>query len=183
MQLPDEEFERQMYWYVKNTLELNGYKHYEISNFAKKGKESKHNTNCWKQKEYIGLGCAAHSYLNKIRYSNTENLDMYIQNAKKLKNDIKNIQSGITENIKIYDIQEIQNEIDTKNEYMMLGLRMLEGVSVQKFKEKFKENPLFLFRKQLDLLVKEKLIEVDLDKIRLTNKGLDFANLVFEEFV
>ncbi len=71
LQLPEEELERQMYWYVKNTLELNGYKHYEISNFAKKGKKSKHNWNCWEQKEYIGLGATAHSYLNGIRYSNS----------------------------------------------------------------------------------------------------------------
>ena len=68
LQLPDEELERQMYWYVKNTLELNGYNHYEISNFAKEGKESKHNLNCWEQKEYIGLGLAAYSYLNGVRY-------------------------------------------------------------------------------------------------------------------
>ena len=67
MQLPEEELERNMYWYVKNTLELNGYKHYEISNFAKKGYESKHNMNCWNQKEYIGIGAAAHSYRDITR--------------------------------------------------------------------------------------------------------------------
>ncbi len=71
LQLPDEELERQMYWYVKNTLELNGYKHYEISNFAREGKESRHNLNCWEQMEYIGLGVAAHSYLKGVRYSNS----------------------------------------------------------------------------------------------------------------
>ena len=69
--LPEEETERQMYWYVKNKLELKGYKHYEISNFAKLGKESKHNRNCWEQKEYIGLGATAHSYLKGVRYSNS----------------------------------------------------------------------------------------------------------------
>ena len=58
LQLPDENSERQMYWYVKNKLELKGYKHYEISNFAKEGKQSKHNLNCWEQKEYIGLGAS-----------------------------------------------------------------------------------------------------------------------------
>ena len=63
--LPDDELERQMYWYVKNTLELNGYNHYEISNFAKSGFESKHNVNCWKQKEYIGVGLNASSYLKR----------------------------------------------------------------------------------------------------------------------
>ena len=61
LQLPDEETERNMYWYVKNTLELNGYKHYEISNFAKNGYESKHNMNCWNQDEYHRLQPQFHS--------------------------------------------------------------------------------------------------------------------------
>ena len=66
---------------------------------------------------------------------------------------------------------------------MMLGFRKIEGVDISKFKEKFGENPIFLFRKQLDKLVSEGLIEVDLNNIRLTNKGLDLANIVFEEFI
>ena len=81
LELPDEELERNMYWYVKNFLELNGYKHYEISNFAKEGYESKHNLDCWNQKEYIGFGVAAHSYINDVRYGNTENIDEYIKNC------------------------------------------------------------------------------------------------------
>lgn len=82
--LPDEETERQMYWYVKNFLELNGYKHYEISNFAKEGKESKHNINCWKQKEYIGIGLSACSFLNNERYGNENDINEYL--ARKRKN-------------------------------------------------------------------------------------------------
>ena len=61
LELPDEELERKMYWTVKRILEANGYNHYEISNFAKQGYESKHNLDCWNQKEYIGFGVAAHS--------------------------------------------------------------------------------------------------------------------------
>ncbi len=165
LQLPDEELERQMYWYVKNTLELNGYKHYEISNFAKEGKESKHNTNCWEQKEYIGLGVAAHSYLNGVRYSNasfTETGDW---------------------NFKDKTVQERQSLEVQKKEYMLLGLRKIEGVSIQKFKEKFVDNPIFLFREEIEKLVEKQLLEVDGDWIRLTTKGLDLANLVWEEFV
>ena len=131
LQLPDEELERQMYWYVKNTLELNGYKHYEISNFAKEGKKSKHNTNCWEQKEYIGLGVAAHSYLNGVRYSNasfTETGDW---------------------NFKDKSVQERQSIETQKKEYMLLGLRKIEGVSIQNFKEKFVENPILLFREEI----------------------------------
>lgn len=167
IELPDEELERNMYWYVKNTLENNRYTHYEISNFAKKGYESKHNLDCWKQKEYIGFGLGAHSYINGIRYSNeiTQNdqfsLD-YLQYHK--------------------IIHEEQNTEDMQEEYMILGLRKTEGVSIQEFKNKFGENPIFLFKSELNKLVEKKLLEVDGDFIKLTPKGLNFANLVWEEF-
>ena len=176
LQLPDEELERQMYWYVKNTLELNGYNHYEISNFAKKGKESKHNLNCWEQKEYIGLGLAAYSYLNGIRYGNTSDIEKYI-NVRDFLNSSELEESGI----RIVD--EVQSLEDKRKEYMLLGLRKIDGVSIQNFKEKFVENPIFLFRKELEKLVNEKLITIDGDSIKLTNKGLDLANIVWEEFV
>ena len=65
--LPTDEEERQMYDLAKKTLERNGYIQYEISNFAEKGFESKHNMNCWKQNEYLGFGLAAHSYFDKKR--------------------------------------------------------------------------------------------------------------------
>ena len=176
LQLPDEELERQMYWYVKNTLELNGYNHYEISNFAKKGKESKHNLNCWEQKEYIGLGLAAYSYLNGVRYGNTSDIEKYI-NVQDFLN-----RSELEESV-IRIVDEVQSLEDKRKEYMLLGLRKIDGVSIQKFKEKFVENPIFLFRKELEKLVNEELIAIDGDCIRLTNKGLDLANIVWEEFV
>lgn len=173
IQLPEEDEERRMYWYVKNFLELNGYNHYEISNFSKEGKESKHNMNCWNQKEYVGFGVAAHSYINGVRYSNTEKIGKYIENIQRLHN-IKET---------IYEIHEKQTIKDKQREYMLLGLRKIDGVSIAKFKEKFVENPIFLFRKELDILSKENLLEIDGDKIRLTSKGLDLANQVWEEFV
>lgn len=164
IELPDEELERNMYWYVKNTLENNEYIHYEISNFAKPGYESKHNVSCWNQEEYIGFGLAAHSYINNVRYSNNIDIDDYIKNNKKT-------------------IHEVQTKEDMQKEYMLLGFRKLEGVSVKKFKNKFGENPIFLFRNELNKLVSEDLLLVDGDNIKLTNKGLDLANLVWEEFV
>ena len=165
LQLPEEENKRQMYWYVKNKLELDGYKHYEISNFAKPGKESKHNVNCWEQKEYIGLGATAHSYLNGIRYSNSEF-------------SAEGQWSYLNQSI-----EEKQTLEDKKKEYMLLGLRKMDGVSIQKFKAKYVENPIFLFREEIENLVEEGLLQVDGDWIRLTRKGIDFANLVWEEFV
>ena len=171
LKLPSEEEERNLYWYVKNFLEISGYNHYEISNFAKKGQESKHNLNCWNQEEYIGFGLASHSYVNKTRFCNISNLEKYIENVKNNDFDKNRI------------IEEKQTIEDEKKEFMMLGFRKIEGVRISKFKEKFSENPLFLYRKELNKLVNEGLIVVDLDNIKLTNKGLDLANIVFEEFV
>ena len=173
LELLDESIERNMYWKVKNILEQNGYKHYEISNFAKQGYESKHNLNCWNQEEYLGMGVAAHSYLNNKRYSNTENLEQYINkllDEEGIKNDI----------VTVHEEQTLE---DKQKEYMLLGLRKIEGVKISDFKNKFVQNPIYIFRKELDKLVKEDLIQVEDNNIKLTKKGLDLANLVFEEFV
>ena len=193
LQEMDEELERNMYWYVKNTLELNGYIHYEISNFAKEGKESKHNMNCWRQKEYIGIGLNAHSYLNYVRYTNTSEMEQYITRMNGLNGQIvedilelsnNKEKENLEENIETaYEIEEVQDVEDRKKEYMLLGLRTIEGVSISKFKEKYIDNPIFLYRKELEKLVEEKLVMIDGDDIRLTNKGLDLANLVWEEFI
>ena len=182
LQLPDEELERMEYNYVKNKLELAGYEHYEISNFAQKGYYSKHNFNCWKQKEYIGFGVSAHSYYENIRFSNTENFSKYINasiedfKACNIPNLIKNIK----EKDKIKIIEEIQQKEDKEKEYMLLGLRTLKGVSISEFKHKFGENPIYLFRKELEELINENLVEIDLDDIRLTRKGLDLANIAWK---
>lgn len=171
VKLPEEDMEREMYWKTKRILEKNGYNHYEISNFAKEGYKSKHNMNCWSQKEYLGFGVAAHSYVNRKRYCNTNNIEEYISNIKK----------GKIENNRT--VCEIQNKIDEQKEFMMLGLRKIDGIDIQEFKNKFVENPIYVFHKELEKLVNKDLVEIDLDKIKLTNKGLDFANLVWEEFV
>ena len=75
------------------------------------------------------------------------------------------------------------NKTEEEKEFMMLGLRMIDGVKISKFKEKFAENPIMIFRESLEKLVNEELINIDGDNIKLTNKGLDLANLVWEEFV
>lgn len=164
--LPDEELERNMYWYVKNYLELGGYEHYEISNFAKNGKKSLHNLDCWNQKEYVGFGASAHSYLNRKRFCNIGVLEEYIKDFKNTK-----------------EVQEVQSFYETKQEYMLLGLRKIKGVCISDFKNKFGENPIFLFKNELNKLIEEGLLEITTNNIKLTNKGLNFANLVWEEFV
>ena len=163
--LPEENFERKMYWNVKEKLEKNDYIQYEISNFSKKDYESKHNLNCWNQQEYIGFGLGAHSYFNNIRYSNTDDINKYlINNEEKI-------------------IHEKQTREEQMKEYMMLGLRKIEGVSISKFEQKFSIHPLFYFRFEISNLEEIDLLEVDLDNIKLTKKGLDLANQVFQEFI
>lgn len=173
IELPDEETERKMYWKTKQILEQNGYIHYEISNFSKTEKQSRHNMNCWNQKQYLGFGLSAHSYYNKTRYSNTQELQQYIENAG----------TGFVSGKLTQTVHEIQTIEDEQKEYMLLGLRKIQGVSISEFKAKFVQNPIYIFRKELDKLVKEELIEIDIANIKLTNKGLDLANQVWEEFI
>ena len=171
LELPSEELERDMYWKVKNVLQDKGYAHYEISNFARKGFESKHNSNCWKQHSYLGFGVAAHSYFDEIRYSNISDINRYIDNYE--------------QGDSIYNIvfHEKQFKEQMMKEYMLLGLRKIDGIRISEFKEKFVDNPLYIFRNQLNKLVEQNLIEVLDDSILLTDKGLDLANLVWMEFI
>ena len=169
--LPEEEHERQMYWKVKNILEKMEYHHYEISNFAKKGYESKHNLDCWNQKEYIGFGVGAHSYTDNVRYSNISNIEEYILNFKNEKQE---------DNIIFH---EKQNPYSKMQEYMMLGLRKIDGIDLNSFNEKFGMDAKEIFKEQISKLIKDGLIEIDENNIKLTNKGIDLANIVWEEFV
>ena len=173
--LPDEDVERKMYWLVKEILEQNGYIQYEISNFAKKGYESKHNMDCWNQKEYIGIGAAAHSYMEATRYSNTISIEEYINN----------IENGeLQKNVCVH---EKQAKMDMMKEYMIIGLRKISGIDVDKFMQKFSCNPFEIFKEQIEKMKKLNLLDVDnkLDEchIKLTDKGIDFANIVWEEFI
>lgn len=169
--LPSEELERKMYWYVKNSLEQTGFTHYEISNFALPGYESKHNMDCWNQKEYVGFGVAAHSYTNGVRYSNIESVENYIYHFQINKQEDNFI------------FHEKQTEESKQKEFMLLGLRKIEGVSIQDFKQKFGLNPIYLYHNELEKLVNNKLLEIDGNVIKLTKNGIDLANLVWQKFI
>lgn len=171
LKLPEEETERKMYWLVKEELEKNGYNQYEISNFSRPGFESKHNVNCWNQHEYMGFGIAAHSYMNKTRYSNICNLEKYIDN---IENEF------FEKNEIVHEYQKIE---DTMKEYMILGLRKLDGVSIDKFYNKFNKSLKEVFKSEIEKLMEEGLIEEDKDEVKLSKKGLDFANVVWAEFI
>lgn len=171
LKLPDEEIERYMYWFAKRKLEENGYLHYEISNFAKPLFRSKHNLDCWNQKEYKGFGVSASSYENGIRYTNTSKIDKYVEN-------VKNGQLK-----KNYILEEKQDRESMMKEYMLLGLRKITGVSINEFRKKFGTIPMFKYNKEITKLINEGLIQSNGINIRLTKKGLDLANWVWEEFV
>lgn len=166
--LPTEVDEREMYYYARKKLKENGYEHYEISNFAKDGKFSKHNLAYWNQDEYVGFGAGASSYINKMRYTNLENIEEYI--------------SKINNNESVNVIEEVQSLEDTINEYMILKLRLIKGLNIKETNEKFKTDILKKYKEKLEKLEKLKLINID-ENIYLTDKGLDLANIVWEEFV
>ena len=77
----------------------------------------------------------------------------------------------------------MQSREDKMKEYMLLALRKIEGVRISEFKKRFVDNPIYLYREELNKLVTQELIEIEDDNIKLTNKGIDLANLVWEEFV
>lgn len=169
LELPSEELERDMKYLLDKKLDEKGFARYEISNYAKPGYESKHNTAYWNQIEYIGLGAAASSFVNSTRYTNISDIDKYIEY----------IQSGIS--IK-QDVEEM-DKFDLIKEYVILRLRLKEGIVVKHFKERFKQDIYELYEDKLDKLVKEGLLQADGKSISLTYKGEDLANIVWQEFI
>ncbi len=167
--LPDENTEREMKYMLDNMLKEHKFARYEISNYAKPKYESKHNTAYWEQQEYLGLGAAAASFVNSTRYTNIPDMDKYIEYMKQ----------GIS--VK-QDIEEM-DLLDTMKEYIILKLRLTEGLNFNEFKLKFKKDVLDLYKVQIDKLVEEGLLEKDDVGIRLTYKGEDLANIVWQEFI
>lgn len=171
VEMMSDALEREMYWKVRNTLDKYNYIQYEISNYARPGFESRHNLDCWNQKEYIGIGAAASSFIDNVRYSNIKDIKKYISNIE-CENYSKN-----------FILEETLNKESKMKEFMMLGLRKLEGVNIIEFEKKFNENPIIKYSKDLEKLNKDGLITIIDDNIQLTNRGIDLANLVWEHFI
>lgn len=162
-----EELDREMYhWAVEYLAEM-GYEQYEISNFAKAGGQSRHNRIYWQAEEYLGLGLGSHSYMNGERFHNTYDLREYIEGEGFLWKE---------------DAESITAE-DALAEFMFLGLRLTEGVSFERFQERFGQGMKNIYGSQIEELVKEGLLEEDERGIRLTKKGVDVSNYVFEKFL
>ena len=168
----DEEIERYMYWYAKRRLEDNGFIHYEISNFAKPSYRCKHNLDCWNQKEYLGFGVAAASYIDNFRIKNTDSLEKYIRI---IDSDIYYI------NLTIEEKQDIDEQM---KEFVILRLRMTEGFKASDFTAKFNKDVYKVFESQMDKLLSDGLIIAEeFGYLKLTKKGLDLANIVWGEFI
>lgn len=152
--LPTEDEERAMYHRTRSVLTQNGFCHYEISNYAKKGYASRHNTKYWTGVPYYGFGAGAHSFYGDTRYENEPDIETYI-NA-----DDKRIGALAI------------SEREKKAERFLLGFRMLDGVDTRgEYEEK------------LSRLASEGLIVIENGRARLTERGEDLANQVFMEFV
>lgn len=175
--LPHEDADREMYHLTKEMLKEAGYERYEISNYAKPGFESKHNSGYWMRTSYLGLGLGASSFMNGIRFKNIGNLKEYLQKWKK-----RDEKTPIKVEYKEYEVLSLQDEMA---EYMYLGLRMSQGISIETFAQCFGKGLFEVYDKEILRLEKEGLLIVDREKDRvfLTDFGMDVSNYVFERFV
>ncbi len=165
--LPDEETEREMYYLTKAVLNEAGLERYEISNYAKKGCECRHNVRYWVRRDYLGLGLGAASFIADTRYKNTEWLDEYLLENKYMeKTEVQNL-----------------SKAECMEEFMFLGLRMTEGVSKAKFLENFGTGMESVYGSVLLKLKEQGLIQEDGDSVFLTEYGLDVSNRVWVEFL
>ena len=198
--LPDEETDRAMYHETKRILQAAGYYRYEISNYAKAGFESKHNSGYWERVPYLGVGLGASSFIRGYRTRNIGDLKQYISLWSLTKIGLHNFNiSSFVQDVSISAIENDSNEAlyqqydeieqlskeDAMAEYFFLGLRMTRGVSIQQFETQFGCSVFECFSQELQELEKEKLILVDReqDRIALTEFGMDVSNWVFEKFI
>lgn len=158
----DEDIDYEMYKLINKMLIDNGYKHYEVSNYAKKGYESKHNLTYWNNDEYYGFGLGASGFINNVRYDNTKSLNNYCKEHYRLNEEV------------MVKARNMENE-------MILGLRKTAGVSVKKFYKKYgiKMEDVFPINK---LLEEGKLIKNE-DNIYINNDYLYISNDILIDFV
>ena len=189
--LPDEESERKMYYLTNNILRSNGYRKYEISNYSKPGKECKHNIGYWQRKEYLGFGIGAASLYKENRYNNISDINKYIEvltnNIKE--NSINNVgnSSEVENQVNILNsiVKNLQQltERDRMEEFMFLGLRMMEGVSMEKFEQYFGKTYMEVYGKVQKRMEDKRFLINDNGYVKLTEFGIDLSNYVMSEFL
>ncbi|MFE4711352.1 MULTISPECIES: radical SAM family heme chaperone HemW [Paenibacillus] len=166
--LPNEEDELQMYLLLMSKMEEAGYGQYEISNFAKPGMESRHNITYWRNQDYYGLGAGAHGYVGRNRHINIKGVNPYVEAASK----------GLPR----LDSYPVTPE-EAMEDFMMVGLRMREGISDASFQAQFGQSMEDIFAGSLHKMLNAGLLERVGDGYRLSKQGVLFGNDVFGEFV
>lgn len=160
--LPDEEQDRNNFSDVCNFLAECGYNRYEISNFSKPGFECKHNLKYWNCDEYVGLGVAAHSYLDNSRFYNTSDISSYLSGD-------------------ILDEKIMLSSFDKMSEFMIMGLRKTNGISISDFKNRFNKDVFSEFN--INKFLNSGLLIKNSDRLFLSARGLDISNSILCEFV
>ncbi|WP_158735049.1 radical SAM family heme chaperone HemW [Alteribacillus sp. YIM 98480] len=169
LQTIPEDKEAQMYEELVSRLQASGYDTYEISNFAKKGFESRHNQVYWENKEYFGFGAGAHGYVNGNRYANIAPLTHYIK-------ALQQGESAVKETHKVTTQEMMEEE-------MFMGLRMKKGVKEEIFKKKYGSSYFDVFQEAIQDLQHKELLKDTGSSLHLTKKGRLLGNEVFERFL
>ena len=169
LKLPSEEEEREMYKKCKDILIENGYHQYEISNYAKEGKECLHNEVYWMCDEYIGVGASSSSYIDGKRIKNIDDLREYI----------KRIGSGES----IVDEEIINTKNDDIEEFMFMGLRMNCGIEEEEFKRRFHTDIDNVYKDVIEGNINKGLLERKRGRIYLTDKGIELSNMVMSDMI
>ncbi|HEE9845259.1 radical SAM family heme chaperone HemW [Clostridium perfringens] len=169
LKLPTEEEERKMYHLAKKILEENGFNQYEISNYAKEGKECRHNLAYWNMDNWIGVGSAAASYINGKRIKNISSVEEYINSI----------------NEKGEAVEEIINNSknDNMEEFMFMGLRKINGIDENEFKKRFSMNINDVYGEILNKYIDEGLLIRDSGRIFLSEKGIEISNIIMADFL
>lgn len=166
--LPSEEEERRMYELTKEVLGEAGYERYEISNYAKSGRECRHNLVYWTLKPYLAFGLGGSSYFEGCRFYNQRNFKDYCEILEK--EDRKEVISQLRE------IEEIADENNQMEEFMFLGLRLSRGVSKKEFKEKFLKDMEEVYGRIIKEQKEQGLLLEEDGRLFLTDYGLDVSN-------
>ena len=166
LDLPSEDEECDMYYYAADFLRGRGYSHYEISNYAKDGKECRHNLKYWQNEEYIGVGLSAYSYFDCRRFGNTKKIEEYLGGK-------------CTE----YSSTEVVDKTSEAYEFVMLGLRTACGISLLEYKEKFGLDFLFSREDFVKKLIKDGYAELNNGRLRLTERGFYVSNSILTELI
>ena len=174
LDLPDEDTEREMVHIVPDILG-SSYHQYEISNYSKPGFECKHNIKYWKRNDYLGFGVSAAGLIGgNFRYKNIADINTYINHK---------FSDSFESEKEFHEEHTYLEKDEIVSEYLFLGLRMNEGISLLDFKEKFGFDIFSKYKDAIEKHLNEGLLIVNKEKIALTEKGRDLSNYVFVDFV